>query len=297
VRTCAIISEERPRIQLTSSFIKLFQSLGLPPRAVNTTFGCRANIAICLQGASDPDPAPVYVDQRALRNDRVTIVEKGSPHSLCLLESGKLLPGVKVVIANPETKGQCADSHLGEIWVQSSHNANGYFNIYGGDDLQNDHFNCHLATGDTTVAYARTGYLGFVRRIESTLSNSDPHDAIYIVGSLDETLMIRGMRYHPIDIETTVLRSHKKICECACFTWTNLLVVVVELDGNENEALDLIPLVTNNVLEEHYLIVGVVVVVDPGVVPINSRGEKQRMHLRDGFLSDLLDPIYVAYNM
>lgn len=51
------------------------------------------------------------------------------------------------------------------------------------------------------------------------------------------------------------------------------------------------------VLEEHQLIVGVVVVVDPGVVPINSRGEKQRMHLRDGFLQDLLDPIYVAYNM
>lgn len=57
----------------------------------------------------------MYVDQRALRNDRVTIVEKGSPHSICLLESGKLLPGVKVVIANPETKGQCADSHLGEV--------------------------------------------------------------------------------------------------------------------------------------------------------------------------------------
>ena len=27
------------------------------------------------------------------------------------------------------------------------------------------------------------------------------------------------------------------------------------------------------------------------------RGEKQRMHLRDGFLADQLDPIYVAYNM
>ena len=115
VRTCAIIAEERPRIQLTSSFTKLFQSLGLPARSVSTTFGCRANIALCLQGASDPDPTPVYVDQRALRNDRVTIVEKGSPHSICLLESGKLLPGVKVVIANPETKGQCADSHLGEV--------------------------------------------------------------------------------------------------------------------------------------------------------------------------------------
>lgn len=83
----------------------------------------------------------------------------------------------------------------------------------------------------------------------------------------------------------------------AVFTWSNLLVVVVELDGNENEALDLVPMVTNVILEEHHLIVGVVVVVDPGVVPINSRGEKQRMHLRDGFLADQLDPIYVAYNM
>lgn len=43
-----------------------------------------------------------------------------------------------------------------------------------------------------------------------------------------------------------------------------MLVVVVELDGNESEALDLVPLVTNTVLEEHQLIVGVVVVVDPG---------------------------------
>lgn len=42
------------------------------------------------------------------------------------------------------------------------------------------------------------------------------------------------------------------------------MVVVVELDGNESEALDLVPLVTNTVLEEHQLIVGVVVVVDPG---------------------------------
>lgn len=35
----------------------------------------------------------------------------------------------------------------------------------------------------------------------------------------------------------------------AVFTWTNLLVVVAELDGGENEALDLVPLVTNVVLE------------------------------------------------
>lgn len=60
------------------------------------------------------------------------------------------------------------------------------------------------------------------------------------------------------------------------FTWTNLLVVVVELDGNESEALDLVPLVTNTVLEEHQLIVGVVVVVDPGKLICSLQ---QKVHL------------------
>ncbi|XP_070185588.1 disco-interacting protein 2 homolog C-like isoform X1 [Littorina saxatilis] len=297
VRACVVVAEERPRIVLTTSFTKLFASLGLAPRAVSTSFGCRVNVGICLQGASCPEPSTVYVDTQALRNDRVTLVEKGSPNSLCLMESGKLLPGVRVSIANPETKGQCADSHLGEIWVNSPHNASGYFTIYGDESLHHDHFESYLATGDIHTAYARSGFLGFIRRTELTQSDGERHDAIFVVGGLDETVMLRGMRYHPIDVETSVLRSHKKICECAMFTWTNLLVVVVELDGQENEALDLVPLVTNVVLEEHYLIVGVVVVVDPGVIPINSRGEKQRMHLRDGFLADQLDPIYVAYNM
>ncbi|KFB47938.1 hypothetical protein ZHAS_00016001 [Anopheles sinensis] len=347
VRTCVVVAEERPRVQLTQQFCKLFQALGLNTRCVSTSFGCRVNPAICVQGASSAESAQVYVDLRALRNNRVALVERGAPNSLCLVESGKLLPGVKVIIANPDSKGQCGDSHLGEIWVQSPHNSNGYFTIYGDETDYNDHFNAKLVTGcSTSDIWARTGYLGFLRRTEcsqagSILDETTPsiasrdsdtesihsqghntlnsttssnaatpattavvgggeqelHDAVYVVGALDEVITLRGMNYHPIDIENSVLRCHKKIAECAVFTWTNLLVVVVELDGNESEALDLVPLVTNTVLEEHQLIVGVVVVVDPGVVPINSRGEKQRMHLRDGFLADQLDPIYVAYNM
>ncbi|XP_056148622.1 disco-interacting protein 2 homolog C isoform X1 [Lampris incognitus] len=297
VRTCVVVAEERPRIALTQSFSKLFKDLGLHPRAVSTSFGCRVNLAICLQGTSGPDPTTVFVDMRALRHDRVRLVERGSPHSLPLMESGKILPGVRIIIANPETKGPMGESHLGEIWVHSGHNASGYFTVYGDEGLQSDHFSSRLSFGDTQTVWARTGYLGFLRRTELTDASGERHDALYVVGALDEAMELRGMRYHPIDIETSVIRTHKSITECAVFTWTNLLVVVVELDGSEQEALDLVPLVTNVVLEEHYLIVGVVVVVDVSVIPINSRGEKQRMHLRDGFLADQLDPIYVAYNM
>ncbi|KAJ8255299.1 hypothetical protein GJAV_G00203300 [Gymnothorax javanicus] len=312
VRTCMVVAEERPRITLTQSFSKIFKDLGLSSRSVSTTFGSRVNVAICLQGTAGPDPTTVYLDMKALRHDRVRLVERGSPHSLPLTESGKILPGVKVIIANTETKGPLGDSHLGEIWVSSPHNASGYYTVHGEEMLHSDYFNTRLSFGDTQTVWARTGYLGFLRRTELTDANGDDgswisvgdysvhyerHDALYVVGSLDETLELRGMRYHPIDIEMSIIRSHKSVAECAVFTWTNLLVVVVELAGSEQEALDLVALVTNVVLEEHYLIVGVVVVVDPGVIPINSRGEKQRMHLRDGFLADQLDPIYVAYNM
>lgn len=252
VRTCVVVAEERPRINLTSSFSKLFSALGLSPRAVSTSFGCRVNIGTCLQGASSPEPSTVYVDLRALRNDRVSLVERGSPHSLALMESGKLLPGVKVITANPETKGQCGDSHLGEIWVQSPHNASGYFTIYGDESDYADHFSAQLVTGNTGEVYARTGYLGFLRRTElgggatgagaggSSLEElqlsrdsdteslascgsaqvahadadaHDTHDAVFVVGALDETIMLRGMRYHPIDIENSVMRCHKKIAE------------------------------------------------------------------------------------
>lgn len=219
VRTCVVVAEERPRVHLSTSFSKLFSGLGLSPRAVSTSFGCRVNVAICLQGASSPDPSTVYVDLRALRNDRVTLVERGAPHSLCLIESGKLLPGVKVIIANPDTKGQCGDSHLGEIWVQAPHNASGYFTLYGDESgggagqASMDHFSARLVTGQTGETYARTGYLGFLRRTESVQSDGELHDAVFVVGALEETVVLRGMRYHPIDIENTVMRCHQKIAE------------------------------------------------------------------------------------
>ncbi|KAM9506904.1 disco-interacting protein 2 homolog B-A isoform 2-T2 [Salvelinus alpinus] len=297
VRSCVVIAEERPRLALTQSFSKLFKDLGLSPRAVSTAFGSRVNLAICLQGTAGPDPSTVYVDMKSLRHDRVRLVERGAPQSLSLMESGTILPGVRVIIVNPETRGPLGDSHLGEIWVQSPHSSSGYYTIYGEESLQADHFNTRLSFGEPHTLWARTGYLGFVKRTELLGSTGDRHDALFVVGQLDETLELRGLRYHPIDIETSVSRAHRSIAESAVFTWTNLLVVVAELAGSEQEALDLVPLVTNVVLEEHHLIVGVVVVVDPGVIPINSRGEKQRMHLRDSFLADQLDPIYVAYNM
>ena len=61
--------------------------------------------------------------------------------------------------------------NLFQIWVSSPHNASGYFTVYGEESLHHDHFEARLETGDTHNTYARTGFLGFVRRTEMTQSD------------------------------------------------------------------------------------------------------------------------------
>lgn len=107
--------------------------------------------------------------------------------------------------------------------------------MYGDEALQSDHFCSRLSFGDTQTVWARTGYLGFLRRTELTDASggedrwrrsahlvagshiwglcAERHDALYVVGALEEAMELRGMRYHPIDIETSVIRTHKSITE------------------------------------------------------------------------------------
>jgi hypothetical protein len=54
-----------------------------------------------------------------------------------------------------------------QIWVQCPHNSSGYYTIYGDDSSYQDHFSARLVTGNTGEVYARTGYLGFLRRTEA----------------------------------------------------------------------------------------------------------------------------------
>ena len=94
------------------------------------------------------------------------------------------------------------------------------------------------------------------------------------------------IHHRPTDYDTNLMKHWQ-----FCFPLTVITAPVwAELDGNESEALDLVPLVTNVVIEvswrkclrlmticflqEHQLVVGIVVIADPGTVPINSRWDK-----------------------
>ena len=46
-----------------------------------------------------------------------------------------------------------------------------------------------------------------------TMSPLAYYDSLFVVGSRDEAMNIRGLRYHPVDIESSVVRCHKNIVE------------------------------------------------------------------------------------
>lgn len=56
-----------------------------------------------------------------------------------------------------------------QIWVSSPHNASGYYGLKEeiNDALSKEHFQATVSgAGDTSIVYARTGYLGFMIKAE-----------------------------------------------------------------------------------------------------------------------------------
>ena len=101
-----------------------------------------------------------------------------------------------------------------QIWVSCPHNGLGYYGLKEevGDALSREHFAATLSgAGNTSCTYARTGYLGFMSKSDKVGRSGESLDGLYIVGSLDEALNIRGFRYHPSDIEATIVRSHRNV--------------------------------------------------------------------------------------
>jgi len=75
-----------------------------------------------------------------------------------------------------------------QIWVNSPHTASGYYTIYDNETLQADHFNTRLSFGDAAqTLWARTGYLGFVRRTELTAASGGMAEiSLYLLKEGDE---------------------------------------------------------------------------------------------------------------
>jgi acyl transferase domain-containing protein/acyl-CoA synthetase (AMP-forming)/AMP-acid ligase II/acyl carrier protein/NAD(P)-dependent dehydrogenase (short-subunit alcohol dehydrogenase family) len=189
----------------------------------------------------------------------------------------------RIAIVNPDTRIECKEGAVGEVWAKGKSIAKGYWLR---KEATEETFNAHiLDTGEGP--FLRTGDLGFIKNNE-----------LYITGRHKDLIIIRGQNHYPQDIEYTVEASHP-ILRLGC-------VAAFPIDENGEEHIGIVQEVQKNfekdfdadevfkairfaVSKEHDLQIHSITLIKAQTIPKTSSGKIQRRACREGLLNRTLD--------
>ncbi len=229
--------------------------------------------------------------ETALAEHRVEPVPGDAAGARRIVSCGTPVGDLRVAIVDAHTLAEVRCDRVGEIWVAGASIGQGYWRRSG---RTNRSFNAHISnTGEGP--FLRTGDMGF---------ECEGH--IYIVGRLDDMLIVHGLNHHPQDLEATARRSHPLLAAgigaaFAVDTPGNrgggqrlVLVHEVSRDGERNYARAL-EAARAAVLAEHDLALHTILLVRGGTVPKTSSGKVQRRACRSAFLAGELKELAVLH--
>jgi acyl-CoA synthetase (AMP-forming)/AMP-acid ligase II len=220
----ALINCSEPvRASSMREFRNAFTVAGLKGEALHSSYAMAENVFAVTQssvvGKTDRPcgPALILADGQQFRSARQIVpVAEGTPGSVALLSSGRLLPNHEVRIVS-DSGDDLGENFVGEILVKSDCLFEGYYNR---PDL----------TGQAIAdGWYRTGDLGFCLDGE-----------LYVVGRKKDLLIIGGENIYPQDIEE-IAASHPAVHDGRVIAMgvynpdlgTEDIVVVAELEREE----------------------------------------------------------------
>jgi long-chain fatty acid adenylyltransferase FadD28 len=181
-------------------------------------------------------------------------------------------PTVRIV--DPETRTECPEGTVGEIWVHGTNVALGYWQKPQQTERT---FNATLVgapAGTPEEPWLRTGDLGFFFDGE-----------LFVVGREKDLLVIYGRNHYPDDIEATIqeITGGRTAAIGVPDGQTEKLVAIVELkkrSDSPEEMMDRLRIVkrevTSAISRSHGLNVADLVLVAPGSLPITTSGKVRR---------------------
>lgn len=187
------------------------------------------------------------------------------------ISCGKPVSSVSVKIVCPMDSSELDEGEVGEIWVNSKSNAVGY---YKNPEKTLEIFLGKLDESDEEL-YLCTGDLGFMQNGE-----------LFICEKKTDVLTIEDKDLYPTDIESEVeyivpaLRREKLIAAKISPTHPeNEISILAELKSPSNSMTDYEKLksqISNCISEKFEIPVFCVVLFEPGAVPCNTFGKRQR---------------------
>ena len=214
----------------------------------------------------------------------------GSRQTLTLVSSGHAVGTTRVVAVDPETREQCPENRVGEIWVSGPIVAKGYWNR---PEETAETFGGRLV-GSDEGPFLRTGDLGFIRDGEC-----------YVTGRLKDVIIIRGINHYPQDIELTVQESHPALRpDCgAAFSvevgGEERLVVVQEVRRTflrDADPVEISSAVRRAILDVHELQVHSIALLRTASILKTSSGKIQRQACKAHYLENQF-PIVATWNL
>lgn len=268
-------------------FYDAFKCCGLADNTVLPGYGL-AEATLKVTSTRQGRPAKqLWVDADAYEQGGVVICEEaleGKNHS-CLQSCGQSDIGADIRIVNAVTLDECRSNEVGEIWVNSTSVAMGYWNR---PEITNQVFDACLRNGGGP--YLRTGDLGFVFDSE-----------LYISGRIKDVIIRNGRNIYPQDLEQTAEQSHLALRAGRCCAFGietpagEQIVVVAEIERAERYHVQsdaVVRDIQEAIARVHELSLMDIVLMRSGTLPLTSSGKVQRALTRAEYCSGKLAIVF-----
>lgn len=263
--------------QTLSAFASKFSAIGFDAKALYPCYGLAESTLLVTGGVRGSGARSVRVDPAALAADRVSASDSGRPLVCC----GGVQPEHEVIVADLETGEALGADTVGEIRVTGPSVAQGYWN--------NPEATQQSFVPRRGRTWLRTGDLGFL------------HDGqLVVTGRHKDLIIVRGHNLYPQDIERSVeeraevVRKGRTAAFGIELGGEECVAVVAEVSPRVQKLIDVNALcqrISETVAMLHGEPARLVLLLEPGSVPITSSGKLMRSACRRAWEKKQLQPI------
>jgi fatty acid CoA ligase FadD21 len=266
-----ISGAERVEPVTLQRFVDRFAHFNFRDHMMRPSYGLAEATVFVAAGTWNESTPAVHFDVGELGAGRVERCAAGSGTALVKY---KVPQSPTLRIVDSDTRRECPQNFVGEIWIHGDNVADGYWR------KTPDEQSCFGATlvapspGTPDGPWLRTGDLGFIYEGE-----------LFIVGRIKDLLIIRGRNHYPEDIEATVqeITRGRVAAISVPENSTEQLVTIVELKKRSDTAEDALRWltevksdVTSAISNAYGLNIGDLVLVEAGSIPTTTSGKIRR---------------------
>lgn len=273
----ALNGAEPVRADTVRAFAEAFAPYGFRPEAMCPGYGLAESTLVATLCGPDREPAIMHVGARALAEGSLAPPAPGEAARALVASSGEEM-GTRVLVVDPATCKPCPRGEIGEIWLAGPSIAGGYWRRPA---QSAEKFDARLAGSEAEEPFLRTGDLGALA-----------DEGLFVLGRVDDMIIIRGVNHSPEAIELTVERCDAALEPGGGAAFTiemegeTRLIVAQEVRREAFRGIEgdgVVQAIRRAVAEEHELEVAAVALLRPRGLPKTHSGKKQRHGCRAAF--------------